>query len=143
MAEDAIDATVREVIRCTKDDIRINTFMLDATRALTAFVERLTELNRGRAFFTTPDKMPAGDTMSQFLVQAQGVGIAFVWAFGSAFVFFKLLNGPFGGIGVYSRSNSEHPHTSTAVSSGNLIDSNLVLDNNLPRSATVNDRTAL
>ena len=29
--QETIDATLREVARCTKDDIRINTFMLDAT----------------------------------------------------------------------------------------------------------------
>ena len=37
--------------------IRINTFMLDATSYLKAFVERLTEINRGRAFFTTPETL--------------------------------------------------------------------------------------
>ena len=54
---ETVDATLAEVNRCTREGIRINTFMLDATRALTAFVEKLTELNRGRAFFTTPDTL--------------------------------------------------------------------------------------
>ena len=45
------------MLRCTRDGIRINTFMLDATSSLTAFVERLTEINRGRAFFTTPETL--------------------------------------------------------------------------------------
>ena len=43
--------------RCTREDIRINTFMLDATGYLQHFIERLTELNGGRAFFTTPETL--------------------------------------------------------------------------------------
>ncbi|MDP9389045.1 MAG: VWA domain-containing protein, partial [Actinomycetota bacterium] len=54
---ETVDATLAEVNRCTKEGIRINTFMLDATRSLTDFVEKLTHLNRGRAFFTTPDTL--------------------------------------------------------------------------------------
>jgi len=54
---ETVEATLREVLRCTRDGIRINTFMLDATSYLTAFVERLTEINRGRAFFTTPETL--------------------------------------------------------------------------------------
>jgi uncharacterized protein with von Willebrand factor type A (vWA) domain len=54
---ETVDATLREVVRCTREGIRINTFMLDPTRHLRAFVERLTRLNQGRAFFTTPDTL--------------------------------------------------------------------------------------
>jgi len=54
---ETVDATLLEVSRCTKDGIRINTFMLDADRGLQRFVERMTELNRGRAFFTTPQTL--------------------------------------------------------------------------------------
>jgi uncharacterized protein with von Willebrand factor type A (vWA) domain len=54
---ETVESTLREVVRCTRDGIRINTFMLDATSALTAFIERLTEINRGRAFFTTPETL--------------------------------------------------------------------------------------
>ncbi|WP_051340612.1 ammonium transporter [Azospirillum halopraeferens] len=49
------------------------------------------------AFFAMPDKMPAGDVWSQFLVQAEGVTAAFVWAFGLSLIFFKLLNAGLGG----------------------------------------------
>jgi len=42
-----------EVQRCTRDDIRINVFMLDATPYLTRFIEQVTRMNGGRAFFTT------------------------------------------------------------------------------------------
>ena len=52
-----LEATLREVLRCTKEDIRINTFMLDATGALRGFVEQLTQINKGRAFFTTPETL--------------------------------------------------------------------------------------
>ena len=55
--QETVDATLAEVMRCTKDGIRINTFMLDATSYLKAFVEKLTALNRGRAFFTTPETL--------------------------------------------------------------------------------------
>jgi uncharacterized protein with von Willebrand factor type A (vWA) domain len=55
--KETVDATLREVARCTRDGIRINTFMLDATQHLQQFIEKLTELNRGRAFFTTPETL--------------------------------------------------------------------------------------
>ena len=55
--QETIEATLREVVRCTKDNIRINTFMLDADRSLKSFVEKLTAINRGRAFFTTPESL--------------------------------------------------------------------------------------
>jgi uncharacterized protein with von Willebrand factor type A (vWA) domain len=54
---ETVDATLTEVMRCTREDIRINTFMLDATPYLQAFIEKLTKLNRGRAFFTTPETL--------------------------------------------------------------------------------------
>ena len=54
---ETVDATLLEVSRCTRENIRINTFMLDADRALRRFVEKMTELNRGRAFFTTPQNL--------------------------------------------------------------------------------------
>ncbi len=55
--QETVDATLTEVLRATREGIRINTFMLDATPYLQQFIERLTELNRGRAFFTTPDTL--------------------------------------------------------------------------------------
>ena len=54
---ETVEATLREVLRCTRDGIRINTFMLDANSYLRAFVEQLTRMNRGRAFFTTPETL--------------------------------------------------------------------------------------
>ena len=55
--QETVDATLAEVMRCTRDGIRINTFMLDATSYLKAFIEKLTQMNRGRAFFTTPETL--------------------------------------------------------------------------------------
>ena len=55
--QETLEATLREVVRCTKDNIRINTFMLDADRSLKSFIEKLTSINRGRAFFTTPETL--------------------------------------------------------------------------------------
>jgi uncharacterized protein with von Willebrand factor type A (vWA) domain len=54
---ETIEATLREVVRCTTAGIRINTFMLGATQSLKAFVERISEINRGRAFFATPENL--------------------------------------------------------------------------------------
>jgi uncharacterized protein with von Willebrand factor type A (vWA) domain len=49
--------TLREVSRCTKGGITINTFMLERSRALADFVEQMTRLNRGRAFYATPERL--------------------------------------------------------------------------------------
>ncbi len=54
---ETVDATLLEVSRCTRDDIRINTFMLDPDPGLQRFVENLTKMNRGRAFFTSPETL--------------------------------------------------------------------------------------
>ena len=54
---ETVDATLLEVARCTREDIRINTFMLDPDRSLQHFISKLTEMNRGRAFFTTPQNL--------------------------------------------------------------------------------------
>jgi uncharacterized protein with von Willebrand factor type A (vWA) domain len=55
--QETIEATLREAARCTRDGIRINTFMLDADYGLKSFVEQLTAVNRGRAFFTSPENL--------------------------------------------------------------------------------------
>ncbi len=54
---ETVDKTLAQVAAATREGIRINTFMLDADSALTYFIERLTELNGGRAFFTTPETL--------------------------------------------------------------------------------------
>lgn len=52
-----IRETLREVVRCTREGITINTFMLERSPALTDFVARVTELNRGRAFYAEPERL--------------------------------------------------------------------------------------
>jgi uncharacterized protein with von Willebrand factor type A (vWA) domain len=52
-----IEETLKEVMRCTREGIRINTFMLDESYYLRSFVERMMRMNRGRAFFTSPDTL--------------------------------------------------------------------------------------
>ena len=52
-----LQETLKEVQRCTRDGITINTFMLEQSHALTAFVEQMTRINRGRAFFATSDRL--------------------------------------------------------------------------------------
>jgi uncharacterized protein with von Willebrand factor type A (vWA) domain len=54
---ETVEATLTEVARCTREGIKINTFMLDATSYLKEFIERLTRLNQGRAMFTTPETL--------------------------------------------------------------------------------------
>lgn len=48
-----VDLTLAEVVKCTREDIRINTFVLDVTPYLRGFVSEISRLNGGRAFFTT------------------------------------------------------------------------------------------
>jgi len=52
-----IQETLREVVRCTKDGIVINTFMLERGRSLMEFVNQMTEINKGRAFYATPERL--------------------------------------------------------------------------------------
>ena len=54
---ETVEATLREALRCTRENIRINTFMLDADHGLRSFVEKLTSINRGRAFFTNNETL--------------------------------------------------------------------------------------
>jgi uncharacterized protein with von Willebrand factor type A (vWA) domain len=52
-----VQETLREVVRCTRDGITINTFMLERSPALTDFIGYVTELNRGRAFYAEPERL--------------------------------------------------------------------------------------
>jgi Ca-activated chloride channel family protein len=49
-----ISRTLEEVSRCKKQGILINTFMLASDFGLVNFVQKVTELCRGKAYFTTP-----------------------------------------------------------------------------------------
>jgi uncharacterized protein with von Willebrand factor type A (vWA) domain len=52
-----VEETLKEVQRCTREHITINTFMLERSSWLMAFVEQMTQINRGRAFYATPDRL--------------------------------------------------------------------------------------
>ncbi|CAN5624887.1 VWA domain-containing protein [soil metagenome] len=49
--------TLREVIRCTRDGIKINTFMLERSPYMIQFVNDLMRINSGRVFMATPDQL--------------------------------------------------------------------------------------
>jgi uncharacterized protein with von Willebrand factor type A (vWA) domain len=53
----AVAETMKQVRRVTRQGVTINTFMLDDAPELVGFVERMTQINRGRAFFTSPEKL--------------------------------------------------------------------------------------
>ncbi len=52
-----LEETLQEVQRCTREGITINTFMLERSQMLMAFVEQMTRINRGRAFFAAPERL--------------------------------------------------------------------------------------
>jgi len=52
-----IHETMREVVRCTRDRIVINTFMLERSYYMADFVEQMTKVNKGRAFYATPEAL--------------------------------------------------------------------------------------
>jgi uncharacterized protein with von Willebrand factor type A (vWA) domain len=52
-----IRETLKEVKRCTQKGITINTFMLDRNYYLKEFINQVARINKGRVFYTTPDKL--------------------------------------------------------------------------------------
>ena len=52
-----ISQTLQEARRCTQEGITINTFMLENSYPLVDFINLLTRINRGRAFYASPDKL--------------------------------------------------------------------------------------
>ncbi|HEX7020682.1 MAG TPA: VWA domain-containing protein [Gemmatimonadaceae bacterium] len=48
-----ISQTIREVANCRRSGIMINTFMLARDRTLVEFVKRVSEISKGKAYFTT------------------------------------------------------------------------------------------
>jgi len=49
-----VSETLQEVARCRRNGILINTFMLASDYGLINFVQKVTEICRGKAYFTTP-----------------------------------------------------------------------------------------
>ena len=52
-----LQETLREVIRCTRDGITINTFMLERSPYMVQFINDLMRINTGRVFVATPDRL--------------------------------------------------------------------------------------
>lgn len=56
-ARETLHATLAEVKKCTKAGLVINSFVLDVNDQLRGFIDRLTDINRGRVFFTDSDRL--------------------------------------------------------------------------------------
>ena len=52
-----VSETLEEVARCKRSNIMINTFMLASDQGLIQFVHKVSEMCRGKAYFTTPDTL--------------------------------------------------------------------------------------
>ena len=52
-----LQETLKEVVRCTRDGITINTFMLERSPYMVQFVNDLMKINGGRVFVATPDRL--------------------------------------------------------------------------------------
>jgi len=55
--EGTIEGMLREVKKCTRSGIRINTFMMDSAPSSMALAQHMMRMNKGRVFFGTPGKM--------------------------------------------------------------------------------------
>jgi Ca-activated chloride channel family protein len=52
-----VSETLEEVARCKRSNVMINTFMLASDFGLVQFVHKVSEMCRGKAYFTTPAKL--------------------------------------------------------------------------------------
>lgn len=52
-----VGETLQEVARCRRSAIMINTFMLASDPGLVQFVQRVSAMCQGKAYFTTPDRL--------------------------------------------------------------------------------------
>ena len=52
-----VSETLEEVARCKRSNVMINTFMLAQDFELVQFVHKVSEMCRGRAYFTSPDRL--------------------------------------------------------------------------------------
>jgi uncharacterized protein with von Willebrand factor type A (vWA) domain len=52
-----VNRTLEEADRCRRANIPISTFMLATDPMLVNFVEQLSQINRGRAFYSSPDRL--------------------------------------------------------------------------------------
>ena len=49
--------TLKEVKRCTRDNITINTFMLERSPLMASFISEMSKMNKGRAFFADSNNL--------------------------------------------------------------------------------------
>src|SRR5699024_5698805 len=54
---ETFEATLREVVRCTREQITINVFLLERSPYMTRFVEDLMRINKGRVLNVTPNRL--------------------------------------------------------------------------------------
>lgn len=52
-----LQETLKEVVRCTREQVTINTFMLERSPYMAGFVSEMAKINKGRAFFATPEHL--------------------------------------------------------------------------------------
>jgi len=52
-----VSLTLHEVANCRRQGILVNTFMVARDRELVAFVKKVTQICRGKAYFTTPESL--------------------------------------------------------------------------------------
>jgi Ca-activated chloride channel homolog len=52
-----VSETLEEVSRCKRQNIMINTFMLASDYGLVQFVQKVTQMCKGKAYFTTPETL--------------------------------------------------------------------------------------
>jgi Ca-activated chloride channel family protein len=52
-----VSETLEEVARCKRSNVMINTFMLASDLGLVQFVHKVSEMCRGKAYFTTPETL--------------------------------------------------------------------------------------
>ena len=68
-----IEETLKEVKRCTREGIIINTFMLEMNYFLIEFIERMHAINGGRTFYAKPDQL-GRHMIVDYLKNKTGVG---------------------------------------------------------------------
>ncbi len=54
---EAMEETLREVQRCSREGITVNTFMLDTEPVVTRFIRTMARINQGRVFFADPSQL--------------------------------------------------------------------------------------
>ncbi len=69
-----VGRTFREVCQCRRSNILINTFMLARDSDLVAFVRKVTEICRGKAYFTTPHSLGQYILMDYMRKKVQRIG---------------------------------------------------------------------